>query len=74
MTTKPKNHKLVKKIGLRLSILRDNRGFTQSKFAEYVQIPLEDLEQYETGSKAMTIDDLATISSALDIGAFHFFL
>jgi hypothetical protein len=28
----------------------------------------------ENGSKAMTIDDLATISDVLEIGGFHFFL
>lgn len=72
--TTPKNHQLIKKIGLRISILRDLRGFNQSKFAEYVQMPLENLEQYEAGTKSMTIDDLATIASALDIGTFHFFL
>lgn len=73
MTT-PKNHKLIRKIGLRISIIRDNRGFSRSKFAEYIQMPEQELEQYETGAKSMTIDDLATIASALDIGAFHFFL
>lgn len=72
--TKPKNHQLIKKIGLRISTLRDVRGFTRARFADYVQIPEEDLEQYESGEKSMTIDDLATIATALEIGAFHFFL
>lgn len=72
--TQPKNQKLIQKIGRRISIIREVRGFSRSKFAEYVQIPEDELEQYENGSKAMTIDELATISDALEIGGFHFFL
>ena len=72
--TEPKNRKLIQKIGTRISILREVRGFSREKFSEYVQIPLEDLEQYEKGTKAMTIDELAIIASALGIGGFHFFL
>jgi transcriptional regulator with XRE-family HTH domain len=72
--TEPKNRNLVKKIGLRISTLREIKGFSLSKFSQYVQIPVEDLEQYEKGSKAMTIDEIATIADALEIAAFHFFL
>jgi transcriptional regulator with XRE-family HTH domain len=44
------------------------------KLAELSQISAKNIQQYETGSRAMTIDELAIIADALQIGAFHFFL
>lgn len=73
-TSLPKNHKLIKKIGLRISTIREIRGISKSKLAELARISLGDLEKYEAGEKAIKADDLATIADILEIGAFHFFL
>lgn len=70
----PNNHKLIKKIGKRISIVRGVSGISRDKLAELAKISPKDLRQYEMGNKAMTIDELATISDVLQMGAFHFFL
>lgn len=61
INTKPRNQKLVKKIGLRISILRNVRGMSRLKLAEAAQISVRKIREYESGNKAMTIDELATI-------------
>lgn len=80
MTTKnehaefPQNHSLVQKVGLRISVLREVRQISRSKLALHTKISTKDLRSYELGDKAMTIDELFTIASALHMGAFHFFM
>jgi transcriptional regulator with XRE-family HTH domain len=74
INTKPRNQKLVKKIGLRISILRNVRGMSRLKLAEAAQISVRKIREYESGNKAMTIDELATISDVLQMEAFQFFL
>ena len=72
--TGPKNYKLIKKIGVRISVLRKVRGFSLEKFSEVSKISIQNLEKYESGEKSMTIDELVMIADILRIGAFQFFL
>ena len=72
--TGPKNYKLIKKIGVRISVLRKVRGFSLEKFSEVSKISIQNLEKYEAGEKSMTIDELVMIADILRIGAFQFFL
>jgi hypothetical protein len=70
----PRNSQLIKKIGNRISIIRNVRGFLLEKFSEMTKIPVKDLGEYEAGNRDISVDDLVVIAGVLEIGAFHFFL
>lgn len=70
----PRNHKFLKKIGARMRIIRQVRGLTLAKLSELSHIPEISLLRYEAGrDRDFRIDDLITISDALQINVHSLF-
>lgn len=56
-----------KKLGLRIKELRENRGLTQLKFAEIINMEASNLSKIERGVQIPKEESLENISKALDV-------
>lgn len=58
---------LLKEIGLRLSQKRKEKGYTQEKLAELVEVTPQTISYAEQGRKAMRPENIIKICTALNI-------
>lgn len=56
-------------IGMRIRIVRKERGYTREQLAEYADMSSNFLGAVETGKKSMKVQNLAKIAKALDVTA-----
>lgn len=63
---------LAQRIGKRLKMARERRGFTAADMAEQAEIPLADYERYEQGKECIEVDDLERITAILRLPIGHF--
>ena len=56
-------------IGSRIRTIREERGYTREKLAEYADVSTDFLWQVETGRSSMSAQNLGKIAVALDIPA-----
>jgi transcriptional regulator with XRE-family HTH domain len=68
------NQELIKKIGRRIFILRQNKNLSREKLAFDISISPQQLFKYEMGENRITVDRLIAIASALDLKLLDFFL
>ncbi|MBQ8523294.1 MAG: helix-turn-helix transcriptional regulator [Clostridia bacterium] len=54
-------------IGVRICTLRKQKGLTQEKLAELMNVSIQMISNLERGNKAIKIDNLITISKILDV-------
>lgn len=62
-----------KKIGQRIKYLRNQKGFSQEKFAEAIGIATTSLSYIETGRGFMTLATLEKMSKILNVEPSEFF-
>ncbi len=62
-----------KQLGLRIKYLRKQRGFSQEKFAEALNIATTSLSYIETGRGFMTLETLEKMASVLDVEPYEIF-
>lgn len=58
---------LINQVGKRIRILRKNRGLTQEKLGEQVQLPQSYIGGVERGEKNISMETLERLIHALDI-------
>ncbi len=56
-------------IGKRIRFYRKNKGYTQEKLAELVDISTTHMSHIETGSTKLSLECFATLSEALEVKA-----
>lgn len=56
-----------KSIGGRVRAVREERGYTREKLAEYADVSTDFLWQIETGRSSMSAQNLGKIAAALDV-------
>jgi transcriptional regulator with XRE-family HTH domain len=61
------------KIGRRISLLRNQKGWTQEMLADHARVTREHLSELENGHKEMGVRTLDRICSALNISLSEFF-
>lgn len=61
--------KLLKDIGIRLSKVRKDAGYTQERLAEEIDVTPQTISYAEQGKKAMRAENIIKICTALDISA-----
>lgn len=61
------------KIGEKIKKLRKSQGLSQSKLAEYIGVSYQQIQKYESGRSAITIDRLFQIANALNVSIAIFF-
>lgn len=62
-----------KQLGKRIQTLRKQKGFSQEKFAEAINIATTSLSYIETGRGFMTLPTLLKITEVLDIELYEVF-
>lgn len=67
------NHELIKKIGRRIFVLRQNKGLSREDLAFKIGISHQQLSKYEMGQNRITVDRLIAIASVLDLKLLNFF-
>lgn len=62
-----------KQLGLRIKYLRKQRGFSQEKFAEAINIATTSLSYIETGRGFMTLATLEKMANVLELEPYEIF-
>ena len=60
-------------VGARISMLRVNRGMSQTTFAERIGVTFQQVQEYERGANRVGASRLSQIASALDVSVGEFF-
>ena len=63
-----RNQQLLDQIGARIQRLRIDRGLTQEALAELVDVQPESLSRAESGTRSLSISNLARVAEALHVG------
>ncbi len=65
------NSQAQKNLGLQISYFRKKRGLTQAQLAETMSVEPETISRFERGTATPSIQRLAKIADALDVGVHH---
>lgn len=68
---KRRDQDLLRAVGRRVAQARQERGFTQEKLAEAINLEAVSLSRLETGHRAVSLTTLGLIADALDLGLGH---
>lgn len=61
------------RVGRRLRVLRDKRGWTQAMLADHAELAREHLPELEDGKKEIGLRGLSRIADALGVSLSDFF-